>query len=69
MNTAARMEAHGIPGEIQVTPETRALLKPNCQLEERGWIDIKGKRVDSGLLAKREAVRVAPFQNPRWPIT
>lgn len=43
MNTAARMEAHGIPGEIQVTPETRALLKPNYQLEEREWIDIKGK--------------------------
>jgi len=37
------MEAHGIPGEIQVTPETRALLKPNYQLEEREWIDIKGK--------------------------
>ena len=43
VNTAARMEAHGIPGEIQVTPETRVLLKPNYQLEERGWIDIKGK--------------------------
>jgi class 3 adenylate cyclase len=43
VNTAARMEAHGIPGEIQVTPETWALLKPNYQLEERGWIDIKGK--------------------------
>jgi len=37
------MEAHGISGEIQVTPETRALLKPNYQLEEREWIDIKGK--------------------------
>ena len=43
VNTAARMEAHGIPGEIQVTPETQALLKPNYHLEERGWIDIKGK--------------------------
>lgn len=43
MKTAARMEAHGIAGEIQVTPETRALLKPNYHLEERGWIDIKGK--------------------------
>jgi class 3 adenylate cyclase len=43
VNTAARMEAHGIPREIQVTPETRALLKPNYHLEKRGWIDIKGK--------------------------
>jgi hypothetical protein len=30
------MEAHGIAGEIQVMPETRALLKPNYQLQERG---------------------------------
>jgi Amt family ammonium transporter len=37
------MEAHGIPGEIQVTPATLALLKPNYNLEERGWINIKGK--------------------------
>jgi class 3 adenylate cyclase len=43
VNTAARMESHGVPGEIQVTPETQALLKPNYHLEERGWVDIKSK--------------------------
>jgi hypothetical protein len=37
------MEAHGIPGEIQVTPETLALPKPNYRLEERGWNNINGK--------------------------
>jgi class 3 adenylate cyclase len=43
VNTAARMESHGIPGEIQVTPVTQALLEPNHHLEERGFIDIKSK--------------------------
>ena len=43
VNTAARMESHGVPGEIQVTPETQALLEPNYHLEERGWVDIKSK--------------------------
>ena len=52
MNTAARMEAHGIPGEIQVTPETRALLKPNYDFEDRGWIDIKGKELIQAYLLK-----------------
>ena len=43
VNTAARMESHGIPGKIQVSPETQALLNPNYHLKERGWIEIKGK--------------------------
>lgn len=43
VNTAARMESHGVPGEIQVTPVTYALLKPYYHFEERGFIDIKGK--------------------------
>jgi class 3 adenylate cyclase len=43
VNTAARMESHGVPGEIQVTPVTYALLNPYYHFEERGFIDIKGK--------------------------
>jgi len=43
VNTAARMESHGLPGEIQVTSETRALLEPKYLFEERGLIDIKNK--------------------------
>lgn len=43
VNTAARMESHGLPGEIQVTSETRALLEANYLFEERGLIDIKNK--------------------------
>jgi class 3 adenylate cyclase len=43
VNTAARMESHGIPGEIQVTQATYELLKDKFAFEERGSIDVKGK--------------------------
>ncbi len=43
VNTAARMESHGIPGEIQVSEATYELLKPKYQFTDRGVIDIKGK--------------------------
>ncbi len=43
VNTAARMESHGIPGEIQVSESTYQILKPNYNFTERGMIDIKGK--------------------------
>ena len=43
VNTAARMESHGVPGEIQVTESTRNLLKVDYDLEPRGDIEVKGK--------------------------
>ena len=43
VNTAARMESHGIPNEIQVTQTTYNLLKDTCNFEERGLIEVKGK--------------------------
>ncbi len=43
VNTAARMESHGIPGEIQVSESTYEILKPKYHFSERGMIDIKGK--------------------------
>jgi adenylate cyclase len=45
VNTASRMESHGIPGEIQVTEATRDLLEVNSRFTfiDRGIIDIKGK--------------------------
>jgi len=45
VNTAARMESHGIPDEIQVTQTTYDLLKDKFTFEERGTIDVKGKGV------------------------
>ncbi|WP_353508498.1 adenylate/guanylate cyclase domain-containing protein [Intrasporangium sp.] len=43
VNTAARMESHGLPGRIQVTESTRQLLGDEFDCKERGFVDIKGK--------------------------
>ena len=40
VNTAARMESHGIEGRVQ---ETYNLLKDSFDFEDRGIIDVKGK--------------------------
>jgi len=43
VNTASRMESHGLPGEIQVTERVAAALGPDFSVRPRGTIDIKGK--------------------------
>jgi adenylate cyclase len=43
VNTAARMESHGVSGKIQVTEDTYNLLKADYSFVERGVIEIKGK--------------------------
>ena len=43
VNMASRMESHGVPGAIQVTAATAALLAPAFVCEPRGTIPIKGK--------------------------
>jgi len=43
VNTASRMESHGIPGFIQVSNVTYEYLKDKFDLEERGIIEVKGK--------------------------
>jgi sensor domain CHASE-containing protein/class 3 adenylate cyclase len=43
VNTASRMESHGIPGAIQVSSATYERLKDKYLFEERGTIDVKGK--------------------------
>lgn len=43
VNTASRMESHGLPGRTQVAATTFALLRDRFLFEERGTIDIKGK--------------------------
>ena len=46
VNTAARMEAHGVPGQIQVTAELADRLRSRgYELRERGPVDVKGKGV------------------------
>jgi len=43
VNTASRMESHGLPGAIQVTGATYDRLKERYRFEERHTIDVKGK--------------------------
>ena len=43
VNTASRMESHGIPGEVQVSEATAALLRPSLALTARGMIQVDGK--------------------------
>lgn len=43
VNTASRMESHGIAGSIQVTADTYKILHDKYLWEERGLIEIKGK--------------------------
>jgi class 3 adenylate cyclase len=59
VNVASRMESHGLPDEIQVSAETRALLPDTCLVEERGMIEIKGHAARRTYLLKR-MVSAAP---------
>ena len=43
VNTASRMESHGLPGKTQVTTTTYELLRDRFRFERRGFIEIKGK--------------------------
>ena len=43
VNTASRMESHGVPGKIQITRETMELIKDEFICEPRGVIEVKGK--------------------------
>ena len=42
VNVASRMESHGLPGRIQVSPRTYHLLRDRFPFEHRGTIEIKG---------------------------
>jgi class 3 adenylate cyclase len=43
VNTASRMESHGIPGAIQVTERAYEQLRERYELRRRGTIEVKGK--------------------------
>jgi class 3 adenylate cyclase len=54
VNTASRMESHGLPDEIQVTARVYQLLRSKYDLRERGTIEIKGKEpMSTYLLLKK----------------
>ena len=43
VNTASRMESHGLPGCIQVTAATYERLREEYIFEKRGIVQVKGK--------------------------
>jgi guanylate cyclase len=43
VNVASRMEATGVPGTIQITDATYALVHDELTCEERGYIEVRGK--------------------------
>jgi len=56
VNTASRMESHGIAGAIQVTQSTYDILQNKYLFEDRGIIQVKGKGdMNTYLLAGRLA--------------
>jgi class 3 adenylate cyclase len=52
VNTAARMESHGIEGTIHVTKNTFNLLENKFDFDCRGMIDVKGKGMMKTYLLK-----------------
>ncbi|HEY3249293.1 MAG TPA: adenylate/guanylate cyclase domain-containing protein, partial [bacterium] len=57
VNTASRMESHGLPGRIQVTQRTYECLRADYEFEPRGPVEIKGKGLMSTylLVGRRKA--------------
>jgi adenylate cyclase len=43
VNTASRMESHGIPGAVQMTARAAERLRDRYEIASRGVIDVKGK--------------------------
>lgn len=56
VNMAARMEAAGVPGRVQITRATQSLLRDEFEFEDRGNIDIRGLGPTPAFLLKREMV-------------
>ncbi|MHB1117363.1 adenylate/guanylate cyclase domain-containing protein [Sideroxydans sp.] len=57
VNTASRMESHGVPGRIQVTDSTQRWLESMFALEARGPIEVKGKgEMNTWFLNKRREI-------------
>jgi class 3 adenylate cyclase len=56
VNVASRMESQGIPNEIQISAETRALLPVGYTVEKRGAVEIEGHTAEITYLLKEMRV-------------
>lgn len=60
VNSASRMESHGVAGRIQVSEAAYGRLREQYEFEDRGEIDVKGKgRRRAYLLVGRQAADAA----------
>jgi class 3 adenylate cyclase len=57
VNTASRMESHGLPGVVQITPETWQRIQHAFSAEPRGTVDVKGKGPMKTLLLTGRSAR------------
>ena len=64
VNTASRMESHGLPGKIQVTAEVRRLLADRFDFSPRGLVDVKGKGAMEVFLLEARSEPVATGAAP-----
>jgi adenylate cyclase len=53
VNTASRIESHGVPGAIHVTARVYERLRDHYVFEPRGTIEVKGKGPMSTWLLRR----------------
>ena len=60
VNTAARMESHGVEGYIHVIEETYRAIRDKYDFEDRGIIDVKGKGDMHTFLLSGRKVSVGP---------
>jgi adenylate cyclase len=61
VNVASGMETTGVPGRIQVSPETYMQLSDKFEFECLGPVDVKGKRQDDDMAARRPEGRDYSF--------
>jgi guanylate cyclase len=67
VNTASRMESHGVADRIQITSATYELIKNEFVCKPRGVIDVKGKgTMETWFLIKRKDARETQ-QEDRYP--
>jgi class 3 adenylate cyclase len=73
VNVASRMEAHGVPGLIQLSDASAQLLRDRYRIDERGVIQVKGKGEMrtwflSGRLGDPTVANLPPTGAPRYTI-
>ena len=64
VNTASRMESHGLPSRVHLSEATAVLLGDAFDLEPRGTIDIKGKGPMTTYLLVRRRLTTAADDAP-----